>query len=99
MIDALGNVIALLVVGDQHRAALVIDAIFGVVVTDALERIARHLDVVDMGVGGDFTSQHDQPGIGQRFGCHTGSWVLFEDCVENRIRDLIGHLVRVTLGN
>ena len=95
MVHALGDVIALLVIGDQHRAALVIDAVFGVVIANALDGVARNLDIVDMGVGGDFAGQHDQTGIGQGFGRDTAAWVLLEDSVQNRIGNLVRHLVRV----
>eukprot|EP01137_Pigoraptor_chileana_P029047 Opistho-2@13734 len=99
MVDALGNVVALLVVGHQHRATLVVDAVFGVVVADALDRVARHLDVIHMGVGGDLAGQHDQASIGQRFGGHAGAGVLREDSVENRVRDLIRDLVGMAFGD
>src|SRR4030065_523010 len=62
LVHALRNIRALLVVGDQHRATLVVDAVFGVVVTDALERFARHEDVIDIWAGGDLSCQHDEAG-------------------------------------
>ena len=66
VIDALGDVGALLVVGYQHRAALVVDAELGVVVAYGLDRVARDLNVVDVGVllGADLACQHYQAGVG-----------------------------------
>ena len=90
MVDPLGNVIALFVVGDQYGATFVVDAVVGVVIANAFEGIARHLDVVDMGVGGDFTGQHHQAGVAQGLGGNAGFGVLREDCVENCVRNLIG---------
>ena len=75
-VHALRDVRALLVVGHQHRAALVVDAVFGVVVADALDGVARHLDVVDVRGGGDLARQHHQAGIGQRLRCHPRIRVL-----------------------
>ncbi len=68
MVDALRDVVALLVVADHHRAALVVDAVLGVVVADALDGVARDLDVVDVRVGGDLAGQHHQAGVAQRLG-------------------------------
>ncbi|OIQ81510.1 hypothetical protein GALL_367270 [mine drainage metagenome] len=98
-VDALGDVGALLVVGDQHGAALVVDAEVGVVVADALEGVARHLDVVDHRVGGDLAGQHDEAGVGQGFGGDARARVLFEDGVEDGVRNLVGHLVGMALGH
>jgi hypothetical protein len=91
----LGDVIALLVVGHQHGAALVVDAVVGVVVTDALDGVARDLDVIHVRVGGDFAGQHHEAGIGQRLGGHAAAGILPEDRVENRVGNLVGYLVGV----
>ena len=64
----------------------------GVVVADALDGVARDLDVVDMRVGGDLR-QHDQAGVGQCLGGHAAARVLLEDGIKNRVGDLVGHLV------
>jgi hypothetical protein len=99
VVDALRDVVALLVVRDQHRTALVVDAVLGVVVADALDRVARDLDVVDHRVGRDLAGQHDESGVGQRLGRHPAARILREDRVEDRVRDLVGHLVGVPLGD
>ena len=95
VVHALGDVVALFVVGHQHGAALVVDAVVGVVVADAFDGVACDLDVVHVRVGGDFTGQHDQTGVGQGFGRHAGAGVLLENCVQNRVRNLVGDLVGV----
>ncbi|MCY1523250.1 hypothetical protein D9M68_581400 [compost metagenome] len=94
-VHALGDVRRLLVVGDQHRAALVVDAVLGVVVADAADRVARDLDVVDVGGRGDLAGQHDQARVAQRFGCNARVGILREDGVEDRVGNLIGYLVGV----
>ncbi len=99
VVHALGDVVGLLVVADHHGAALVVDAVLGVVVADALDGVARDLDVVDVRVGRDLAGQHHQAGVGQRLGGHAAARVLLEDRVEDRVRDLVGHLVGVAFGN
>jgi hypothetical protein len=92
-VHALGDVIALLVVSHQHGATLVVDAVVGVVVANALDGVARHLDVVDIGLGGDLTGQHHEARVAQRFSRDTREGVLLEDRVQDRVRDLVGDLV------
>ncbi|OIQ63983.1 hypothetical protein GALL_544700 [mine drainage metagenome] len=70
MVHPLGNVVALLVIGHQYGAAFVVDTVVSVVVANALERVTRDLDVIDVGLGRDFTSQHHQPGVAQGFSSH-----------------------------
>ena len=96
VVHTLGNIVALLVIGHQYRTTPVINAVVGVVVAYALQGVSRHLDVIHMGVGGDLTGQHHQTGVAQGLGGDAGFGVLREDGIENGIRDLIGHLVRVT---
>ena len=95
-INALGDIRGLLVVGHQDRATFVIDTVIGVVVADAFDGVACDLDVIDVGSGRDFTGQHDQAGVTQRFGRDTCMGILGKDCIKNRIRHLIGNLIRVT---
>ena len=92
-IDALGDIRALLVVGDEHSAALVVDAVFGIVVADALDGVAGDLDVIDVGGRGDFAGQNDQAGVAQGFGSDAGMLVLSQDGVEDGVGNLVGNLV------
>ncbi|KAG0773045.1 hypothetical protein G6F22_015217 [Rhizopus arrhizus] len=93
-VHALGDVGRLLVVSNQHGAALVVDPVLGVVVPDAADGIPRDLDVGDVGGGGDFTGQDDQARVAQRFGCDTRVGVLREDGVQDGIGNLVGNLMR-----
>src|SRR5450432_2293460 len=99
VVDALGDVVALLVVGDQHSAALVVDAVLGVVVADALDGVARDLDVVDVGVGRDLAGEHHQAGVAERLGGDTRARVLPEDRIEDGVGYLVGDLVGVAFGD
>ena len=98
-VDALGDVGALFVVGNLDRAALVVDAVFGVVVADARDGVTGHADVVDVGLGGDFTGQQHQTGGAQGFGSHARLGVLGQQGVQDGVGDLVGDLVGVTFGD
>jgi hypothetical protein len=58
VIDALGDIIRLLVIRYQYRTAFIVDTEFGIVIADTLDGIARNLDLIDVSVGGDLTSQY-----------------------------------------
>ena len=98
-IHALRDVGRLFVIGDQYRAAFEINAVVGVVVADVFECVARDVDVVNHGVGGDFTREYDQAGVTQGFGGDARGGVLFQNGVENRIGNLIGYFVWMAFGN
>ena len=57
---------------DRSRDDTIADAkantVLGVVVANAFDGVACHLDVVDVRVGGDFTCQNDQTGVAQSLG-------------------------------
>ena len=58
----------LLVVCNQHRTAAIVDAVLGIVITNAANRIPSHVDVIDLGVRRDFTRQNHQASITQGLG-------------------------------
>ena len=78
---------------DEHGATLVVDAVFGVVVTDALQNVAGEIDVVDDGVRGDFTGHDDKARRAEGFGRNAAHGVLREAGVEDGVGDLVGNLV------
>ena len=98
-IHTLSDVGRLCVVSDQHGATLVVDAIVGVVVTDALDDTTRHRVIVDLGFGGDLTSQHDQTRVAQGLSGNARVLVLSQDGIEDGIGNLIGNFVRMSFGN
>ena len=96
MVHTLSDVIALLVIANHDGAALVVDAVLGVVVTDALDGVSSNLDVVNVRVGGDFSCEHHQAGVGQGFSSHTAFGILGKNRIQNGVRNLVGHLVGVS---
>ena len=95
VVHALRDVVGLFVIANHDGATFVVNAVLGVVIADALNRVTRDLYVVDMRVGGDFTGQHHQAGVGQCFGCHAAARVLFKNSIQNSVRNLIGHFIGV----
>jgi hypothetical protein len=76
MVHTLRDVGALLAVGHQDRAALVVDAVVGVVVADALDGLARDLDVLHVRVGRDLAREDHEAGGAERLGRDSGLGVL-----------------------
>jgi len=98
-IDALGDVRGLLVVGNQHGATLVVDAVFRVVVADALDGFAGDLNIIHVCVRGDLAGQHDEARVAQRFGGDAGARVLGQDRVEDGVGNLVRDLVGMAFGD
>ena len=99
LVDALGDVAALLVDRHDHTARVAVEPVQRVVVTDAVDDFAGQLGDVDVGVRGDLTGHHAETGREQRLAGHAPVGVLGEDRVEDRIADLIGHLVGMAFGH
>ena len=85
----------MLVIANHDGTTFVVDTVVGVVVANTFDGVARDLDVVDMGIGGDFTCKHHQASVGERFGGYTATRVLREDGVQNRVGNLIRYFVGV----
>ncbi len=84
-VHALCDIGRLPVVAHHHRAAVIIEPQFRVVVADALDGVASHLDIIDIRARGDFASQHHQTGVDQSFSRDAGMGVFAKDRVENGV--------------
>ena len=93
IVDAHGDVRALLVDGGHHRAGLVVKAAGRVVIADLTDGLTSHRGNVHIAVCRDFT--HDKHHAGGRDGLtgHACLRVLGEDVVQHRVRDLIADFV------
>ena len=67
-------------------------------IPEFIDETGERIDV-DVGVGSNLACQHDQVVFQQRFASDPRVDVLLEHGVEDGIRDLIGHLVGVALGD
>lgn len=96
-LETLGNVGGLLLDGDEQVEGLVVETLGGVIVADVLDRVADNLLVVETGLGGDLTEDHDHTGLGGSLAGDLGQRVLGQAGVQDGIGDLVGDLVGVTL--
>ena len=98
-VDALGDVRRLLVDRDDDAAGDGVEAPLRVRVADLLELRARGPRDVDVRLRRDLAGDDDEPGRDQRLAGDPPVDVVAKDGVEHRVRDLVGDLVRVTLGD
>jgi hypothetical protein len=88
----------LLVNGDEHPAVIGVEAVLGLVVADLSDSLASDLGVVYSRCSSDLPGDQDQAIRGERLAGDASVGVLGEHSVEDRIRDLIAHLIGVALG-
>lgn len=97
VVETLGDIGRLLLNGDEEVEGLVVEALGGVIVSDVLDGLADDLLVVELGLGGDLTEDHDHTGLGGSLASDLGEGVLSQAGIEDGIGNLIGDLVGVTL--
>ncbi|DAZ98358.1 TPA: hypothetical protein N0F65_000677 [Lagenidium giganteum] len=96
-VNRLGDIWRLLLNGNNDVDGLVVEALGWVIVADVLDGVADDLFVVDDGLGGDFTENHDHAGLGARLAGNARVWILGNAGIEHGIRDLIAELVWMAL--
>lgn len=96
-VKTLSDIGGLLLDGDEEVQGLVVEALGGVIVADVLDGLANNLLVVELGLGGDLAEDHDHAGLGGSLASDLGEGVLGQAGIEDRVRNLIGDLVGVTL--
>lgn len=97
VVQTLGNIGGLLLNGDEQVEGLVVETLIRVIVTNVLDGVADNLLVVELGLGGDLTENHDHTSLGGGLASDLGKGVLSQAGIEDSIRDLISDLVGVTL--
>src|SRR5581483_10376544 len=98
-VDALGDVGRLLVDRHHHATGVAVEAVRLAVVADGADGLPGQFGDLDIGGGADLAGHHDQPRRQQRLAGHPARRVFLQDGVEDRVTDLVGHLVGVTLGH
>ena len=99
VVDALGDVGRLLVERHRDAAGLAVEAVLRPVVADLADRAADDLGDVNVGRGRDLPGHHHLAGRDQRLAGDAAVGVVGEHRVEDAVRDLVGDLVRVALGD
>ena len=97
-IDALCDVGRLFVISNQDGAAFMVNTVAAVVVTDTLQGVANDLGVVHICGGRNFAGEHDRAGCAQSFSGNSSGRILFQDSVENGVRNLVGDFIGMAFG-
>jgi len=82
VVKSLGDIGALLLDSHKNVACLVVETFLGVIIPDLFNRFANDFLVVELGLGGNFTKNHDHSSLGCSFARDFGEWVLGEACIE-----------------
>lgn len=82
VVETLSDIGGLLLNGNEDVAGLVVEALGRVVVADLLDGVADDLLVVDLGLGGDFTKDHDHTSLGGGLASDLGEGVLLQAGIE-----------------
>ena len=93
-------VCALFVDCREYAAGIAVEHVVGLVVADAVDDVPHGRLDVHIGIfRPHFTSHDDEPGAAESLAGHLGLTVLAEEFVEDCVRNLVGDLVRMSLGN
>lgn len=76
VVKTLSDIWGLLLNGDQNVTSLVIESLCRIIVSNILDSSSNDLLVIQMGLGGDFTKDHDHTGLGSGLASNLGERVL-----------------------
>ena len=98
-VDALRDVGRLLVERDDHAARVGVEAELRARVADLADALAHEARDVDVRLRRDLAGDDDEAGRDQRLAGDAAHRVVGEHGVEHGVRDLVGDLVRMALGD
>ena len=98
-VHALRDVGRLLVDRDDHAARVGVEAELRARVPDLADPLAHQARDVHVRRRRDLAGHDDEAGGDQRLARHPSGRIVGEDGVEDAVRDLVGDLVRMSLGN
>ena len=98
-VDALGDVGRLLVQRHDHAARLGVEPELGPRVADRTDALTGQPLDVERRRRRDLAGDDDEPGRDQRLARDAAQRILLQDGVEHGVGDLVGDLVRMTLGH
>src|ERR1043165_7159028 len=82
----------------QYGASVAVEAVFGPCITYFSNGFTCHLREVDLRVRRDLAGNYDQTRRHKRLARDSSGAVLRKDCVEDRVRNLVGYLIWVAFG-
>jgi len=97
VVKTLSDIGRLLLNGDEQVAGLVVKTLGRVIIADVLDGVTDDLLVVELGLGGDLTEDHDHTGLGGSLASNLGEGILPEASIEDSVGNLISDLVGVAL--
>ena len=93
VVETLGDIGGLLLNGDKDVAGLVVETLGRVVVANLLDGVTDDLLVVDHGLGGDLTEDHDHTRLRRGLAGNLGEGVHGKAGIEDSIGNLVANLV------
>lgn len=97
VVKTLSDIGRLLLNGDEQVTGLVVKTLGRVIIADVLDGVTDDLLVVELGLGGDLTEDHDHTGLGGSLASNLGEGILPEASIEDSVGNLISDLVGVAL--
>src|SRR4029079_12565951 len=83
----------------ERAAGLVVEAVLGLRVADVADGVADDRLEVDVGLRRDLAENEDETGRRRGLAGDAGVRVVADDRVEDRVGDLVAHLVGMALGD
>jgi hypothetical protein len=96
VVDTLGDVLALAGDDVHHEDTIGVENVVVIHVTDIANGIADDLDVIQLGVRGDFAADNHDVAFGVRFAGHAAARILGQAGVKHSIGNGIADFVRMT---
>ena len=96
---ALGDVHRLLIHRRNNGAGPPVKTHIGTIVANLLDCVADNGGKVGIGLGGDLPGDEGEAGGDQGFASHVGIRVLGQDGIQDAVGNLVGDLVRMSLGH
>jgi hypothetical protein len=94
-----GDVAGLLIDSGNDSAGVAVEAVEGIVVSDALDGAADHVLKVDVSFGRDFSGDDYQSGCRESFAGDSAAGIFAKAGVEDGVRDLICDFVGMAFGD
>ena len=99
IVGAKGNVGALAVNVGDHAAGIAVKTVLGAVITNLADDLACNTGNINIAVGRDFAHDVDKTGGAGGLAGNAGTRVLFQDGIQNGIRNLVADFVGMAFGN